>query len=455
MTGKLHHNSDTAQAAGASCAKLAGNLHDETDGFRMPRGYQVNRLPRSVQSLGTTAPDAEPFRKREPIGSPEWVADLEYVWRTRVAAPIASLAARAKKRRRQAKELGSYEIGNTHDGNVSGAFEPYRVALIRSAEWCDDRARALAMARSDIVEACGQRWRSVRCGCKSLELRVGCEQPQLCGTCRRRHWRAWSQRITLGLDEAIRRERAHYYRTPHYRRRGMTPGLYLITLTAPHSGDLATDRERMGAAVRKLFKHATKWGWWRTYALTWEATSGEDGKGHMHAHLAVISSWVPYTSEQAQGADVDVWSPRRRGERREQPRGLHEVWRDAMPGALVVDIKPPGKRGKGSDAARVGAEYLAKYVTKGIEPICFTGRKAGELLIAFRSRRKVTTSAGFWQHRSPECEHCKELWRSVGAPVSLQSLLPGAVLRSKAEALGYWIPRGGRQVALRWEADGG
>lgn len=447
MTGKLHHNYDTGQPAGASCKLRSSNLHDETDGFRMPRGFAVDRLPRSVQSLGTTATDPEPLRKKEPLGSPEWVADLEYVWRTRVAAPIASLTARAKKRRRQARAFER----ESPDGST-GAW--LRVGCLRSAEWADERARAMAMPRADIVEACGQRWRAVRCGCTSIELRVGCEQPQLCGACRRRHWRQWSQRITLGLDEAIRRERSRYFRTPSYRRRGMTPGLYLITLTAPHSGDLAADRDRMGVAVRKLFKHATKWGWWRTYALTWEATAGDDGLGHMHAHLAVISSWVPYTSEQATTDHAsEAMTPRRRGERRELPRGLHEVWRDAMPGALVVDIKPPGKRAKGVDAARVGAEYLAKYVTKGVDPHEFTGRKAGELLIAFRCKRKVTTSAGFWQRRSPECEHCKELWRSVGAPVSLQQLLPGAVLRSKAEALGYWIPRGGRQVTLRW--DGG
>lgn len=409
---------------------MNGNIHDETDGFRMPRGHDVDRRSRKVQSLGTTAPSAEPFRKKPPLGTSEWVADLEYVWRKRVAAPMAALEARAKRRRRQAR---AFEREALKVGDPSlGAW--LRVGCLRSAEWAEDRARALAMSRADIVEGCGERWRSVRCGCTTVELRVGCEQPQLCGTCRRAHWQLWRRRITLAMDFALGVERAKFFRTPSYRRRGMKPGIYLITLTAPHSGDLATDRERMGKAVRTLLKEANREDWWRTYALTWEATAGEDGKGHMHAHLAVISSWVPYTRDNGTG------------------RGLHEVWRDAMPGALVVNVSPPCK---GGDEAAIGAQYLAKYVTKGVDPSEFTGRKAGELLIAFRSKRKVTTSAGFWQRLPPECEHCKQLWQSLGAPMSLQKLLPGAVLRSMAERMGYWVPRGGPQVGLRWDGDSG
>jgi hypothetical protein len=231
----------------------------------------------------------------------------------------------------------------------------------------------------------------------------------------------------------------------------MKPGIYLITLTAPHSGDLDADRDRMGNAVRKLLKHATKHGWWSTYALTWEATNGSDGNGHMHAHLAVISSWVPYTSEEVTFNDPDAMTPRRKGERRPSRarRGLHDVWRDSMRGAMVLDVRPPA-RGPKADGALSAGVYLAKYVTKGVDPAEFTGRKAGELLVAFRSRRKVSTSAQFWVARDATCECCGDPFTSTGAPCSLQELLPGAVLRSMAERAGWFIPRGDPQVALRW-----
>jgi hypothetical protein len=420
-----------------------GNLHDETDGFRMPKGFVGAGLSRSVQSLGTTAPEAESLRNL--VGPPEWSADLEYVWRTRVADLVKSFQARARRRRRAADRA-----------KARGEFAR-AVGFLRSGEWADERARALAMSRGDVVATCGQRWRTVKCGCSSVDLRVGCDNPTLCEACRKRHSRKWRSRITAAMDAALVEERRAYYATPAYRRRGFRPGIYLITVTAPHSGDLVTDRESMGDAVRALLKHANKYGWWRTYALTWEATAGGDGKGHMHAHLAVISSWVPYSSSDALAGTPDAYTPRRRGERRPVIRGLHEVWRDAMPGALVLDVQAPRS---GADGASTAGEYLAKYVTKGVDPSEFSGRKAGELLVAMRGKRKVSTSAHFWQRPLSCCEHCARPWRSSGAPESLQDIAPGAVLRSMSErarcrgrvnSAGAWVPRGGIQVLVRWD----
>jgi hypothetical protein len=298
---------------------------------------------------------------------------------------------------------------------------------MRSAEWADHRARALAMSRVDVVRGCGQRWREVRCGCSTIQTRVGCDQPQLCMRCRVKHSRKWRGRIVEGIEHGLKRERARWYGTSRERRRGMRPGVYLITLTAPHSGDLERDRKSMGRAVRKMLKHATAAKWWRVYALTWEATKGTVGDGHLHCHMAVISSWVPYTSEQVKGERAEVRDRRGRPTKRGR-MGLRELWADVCPGALVVDVKAPGQA---SNAAYSAGRYLAKYVTKGVDPVEFTGRKAGELLVAFRGRRKVTTSAGFWRPRHGACESCKERYRLTLTPCSLQDLMPGAVLRSQ------------------------
>jgi hypothetical protein len=257
----------------------------------------------------------------------------------------------------------------------------------------------------------------------------------------------WRKRIVAGMERALRGARELWDRTPHYRRRGIRPGIYLITLTGPHSGDLETDRRRMGKAVRKLQKYATAAGWWHTYALTWEVTAGARADGHMHAHLAVVSSWVPYTFRQASRYDAALWAPRRKGERAKRPAiGLRELWAKCMPGARVLDVQAPREGGDGPLAA---GHYLAKYVTKGIDPAEFSGAKAGELLVAFRSRRKVSTSRAFWVAPDTRCACCGEFVRSLGAPCSLQELLPGAVLRSRAERVGYFVERGPPQVALR------
>jgi hypothetical protein len=401
----------------------------------------------AAHDMRATTPRPETDVERGARARAEWWADLEYVWRSRVSPVVDALDARARRRRRQAREAPE-------------DTPRLRVLALRSGEWADHRARALALPRADVLATCGQRWMCIGCGCGDRSLRVGCDQPTLCPACRRKHANKWRRRIVAGMDRALRIERAAWHRTPAYRRRGMRPGIYLITLTAPHSGDLTADRDAMGVGVRKLLKHATKYGWWQTYALTWEATAGRDGLGHLHCHLAVISSWVPYRRREVATDEVDHerWDsespnarprPPRVGRRQyTSERGLHDVWRDAMPGALVVDVKHP--RTNADDALTSGV-YLAKYVTKGVEPAEFTGRKAGELLCAFRSRRKVSTSAGFWPEPERECPCCEERYRLTGTPCSLQDIHPAAVLRSQAERAGWFIPRGAIQSGLRWE----
>lgn len=98
------------------------------------------------------------------------------------------------------------------------------------------------------------------------------------------------------------------------------------------------------------------------------------------------------------------------------------------------------------------ADYLAKYVTKGVDPAVFTGQKAGELLVAWRGKRKVTTSVEFWRperDRSRLCPVCRTVHRATGAPSALRSVAPGAVLQAYAERVGWWVPRGTVQSVMR------
>lgn len=202
----------------------------------------------------------------------------------------------------------------------------------------------------------------------------------------------------------------------------MPPGVYLVTLTGPHSGDLVTDRRVLGEAWRALSKVANAERWWSHYAMTWEATSGASGEGHLHMHVAVLSSWIPYDR-------------------------LHDAWRTVMPGALVLDVQAPKQ---GRRAVGRAANYLAKYVTKGIEPTEFTGRKAGELLVAMRGKRKVTTSRAFWQVTESCCKACKQAWRASRSPDGLQAIAPASCLKAMAERARWWVSRGDPQVAVRW-----
>jgi hypothetical protein len=242
-------------------------------------------------------------------------------------------------------------------------------------------------------------------------------------------------------------------------RRGSKPGVYLVTLTMPHSGDLVTDRRVMGEAWGAISKAASYGGyyrggewkldeagkrvnvggtrsdakWWGHHAVTYEVTGGTKNDGHLHAHAAVISQWVPYEE-------------------------LHAAWREACPGAKHLDVVDPATQAKRSNAhgrkangASTAAEYLAKYVTKGVEPRELTGRKAGEMLVAFRGRRKVTTSRYFWRPlvgRTKHCEGCNECHRLVEAPDGLQTVAPAAVLASLVERTRWKPPRLSPQLTL-------
>lgn len=363
------------------------------------RHRKAPRATRSVQDLGTTA------KLECAQGNPEWQADLEYVWRMRTHDALQLLHKRARRQRRRSRVA---------------RVPTERVELSRSAEWAEHRAQAMALPRSELVAACGKRWRAVACKCGKREVKVGCDQVQLCGTCSKRHWRKWRRRIVRAMDAHVRAARGAWHRDG---RHGRLPGVYLITLTVPHSGSISDDRAKLADGWRALTKRAQPAGWWGAYALTYEVTPGRDGKGHVHVHVAAVSSWVPYEE-------------------------LHAAWR-AITGAVVLDVSAP--HSAGSTRSAKAAEYLAKYVTKGVQANDFTGAKAGELLVAMRGKRKVTTSLHFWtptRDLEKLCPTCGCKSRSCGAPPSLRTVSPGAVLQSMAERIGWWIPRGAVQSTL-------
>lgn len=362
---------------------------------------------------------------------PEWAADMEHVWAVRVREDIERLEKRAKRLRRLA----------VHDGAGIVPTDGERVALLRSAEWCENRARSAALTRRDLVDTCGGRWRVTACACGPREVQVGCEQTTLCESCRKRHWKKWRRRLVRAMDPHLRAAVDLWSRRG---RRGPRPGIYLLTLTAPHSGDLVTDRRTLGDAWRSISKRASYGGyqlgeryserkWWGHHALVYEATSGTKHDGHMHAHVACISQWVPY-------------------------RELRDAWAGEIPGAVIVDCQSPidaqrkaTARGRRTDAVSNAAQYLAKYVTKGVEPTELTGRKAGELLIAMRGRRKVTVSRGFWEptrDREHRCRTCGQMHVMKEAPISLQEHAPAAVFASLVARSRWRPPTGQPRLAL-------
>ena len=193
-----------------------GNLHYEIE----VGGRRRRATTRSVLSQGITA-------KLPPgLGDPEWVNDLEYVWRARTYADVQSLNGRARRLR---KELRSIEAPEAYETSCVWTLARRRATrqqerrLRRSIAWAESRARAMAMKRAEVLASCGGRKRKVRCGCGVFEVDVGCDQTSLCDRCRKRHMRKWRRRIVRAMDAHLRAAVASWNRS----RSGYKPGIYL------------------------------------------------------------------------------------------------------------------------------------------------------------------------------------------------------------------------------------
>lgn len=376
-----------------------------------------------VRNLGRYRSDEFPAAT---AGPERWWADVEHMWRSGTRAEQRRLATRARRlSRRAANPRSTVELTDQRAypglALVVGEVAPaeLRAAWSRSARWARDRSRAMAMARHDVLDACAQRFRTIRCDCGPRELPVGCGQVALCARCAKTYWRRWQKKIQGALELHTLGAQKRWRATPAGERAGMRPGIYLVTLTVPHDGGVAAQREALGRAWRGLTKIAHKYGWWSAYAATYEATPGSDGRGHVHLHVSAISSWIPY-------------------------RELHEHWRRLAPGAEVLDVQAP----RADRTARTAANYLAKYVTKGVEASEFSGQLAGELLVVNRGKRRVTTSVDFWQLAPDPCRLCGAWHRQTGVPLGLHTVAPAGVLRGLAEVEGYWLPRGPTQAEM-------
>jgi hypothetical protein len=408
----------------ASCGTRCGTdrMPDYTIRPAPGRGRRTRRrrLEDKVISAKAATPPrnpAAPRRAHGPAAADEtWWADVEAVWRTGVSAEIQRLERRRSEMQRRAIHLEASTPGCADLHEVSEeSLARRRAAASRSARWARDRAASAALPRAQLLDACDQRQRMVRCGCGSRWVPVGCGQVTLCAGCARRSWKKQRRRVAQSLRAHTKAAQAAWRPSLGGRR----PGIYLLTLTGPHDGGVGAQREALRRAWRTLTKMARAGRWWGAYVMVYECTPGVNGQGHVHIHAAVVSSWIPYAQ-------------------------LHAAWRKAFPGAQVLDVSPPSRANRHLKAS----EYLAKYVSKGVDPLEMSGQLVGKLLIANRNKRRFATSVGFWLTQPRSCELCGLHHVCLGVPRGLRAVVPGGILRAWAERKGVWLARGDPQRSL-------
>lgn len=240
------------------------------------------------------------------------------------------------------------------------------------------------------LRQCGTVIMEVRCdGGRVATVPRPCRQWWVCPTCRGRRANGMRRRIVDGLALAwYRATRGNDARDFRIR---------LTTLTVRHTGDFAADRRRLADAWRGFYKRVTQakdshgrpWLGRFPYVAVWEVTPGRDGLGHPHIHVA----WVG-----PRFVDYGV---------------LARMWR-----AAIGDRKarPPNHQTRvgGGEKSVIGcANYLGKYMSKGVELGGFNDELRAQVLASFYNAHLVLTSHRFWGPK--ECGCCGGRWRLVVA----------------------------------------
>src|SRR5262249_40933305 len=181
------------------------------------------------------------------------------------------------------------------------------------------------------------------------------------------------------------------------RRKKSSKYVILITLTVRHSGDVRADRR----AIQAEWPRFRAWLHHRAgappYFFAWECTNGEDGKGHVHAHIVTIWPWVDWDDA------ISEWKNLTRGR-----------------GSIHFSTKNP--KSKRHYSVQDAAHYCAKYATKG------SSRLMAPIGAAWHasswSTRRYTTSLRFLEPLRHKTACCGASWSVRILPHALRE--PGA-----------------------------
>ena len=224
--------------------------------------------------------------------------------------------------------------------------------------WHQSRARGLGRPFAEKLHNCGKlQCVAVKANGEVVEWKAGCGQ-KMCARCAKKKANKLRHRLRASIE-------AHSAKNKNRR-------IHLLTLTVRDSDDIKRDRDRITTGWRRwrAWWHK-RYGYAFTYAFVWEVTPGQRGQGHVHAHVV---AWLP------------KWWSWSKGQ---------EAWNRAVGGeGGNVDISNQCKAPNAN--AKAAANYVAKYVSKGINLQSMPAELAAQWWCASYMRRGVNVSRGFW-----------------------------------------------------------
>lgn len=259
---------------------------------------------------------------------------------------------------------------------------------VETAEWHRRRARG-QLERVERVRDCGREQLSVSCrdcGTEATVVPASCSAHRLCWPCRARRVKHYTRRFKRARHHALLRKRRHE------RER-------FVTLTVPHSGDVASDAREIRRAWPRFLRALRLYcGGRLTYVKATEIAWRDDAReGHVHLHVWALSAYLP------QRWLAEQWT-------RALSHSYRERARATSRGVAVVDVR----------AARSGVEReLIKYLVKDARWSA-DGRLAyvdadtyGALYAALDGARCVVASVRFWRPEVIACDCCGGQLRPV------------------------------------------
>jgi hypothetical protein len=371
------------------------------------RGAPPPAAPRvlgSEPASVTPRSDATPAPERElalALDGPRRVdgllsADRER-WRAHCQRRADEALARAQTAERNASRAVDPDYQDPLDPFAAALWRDRRADELNAAEHWSRRAQRLAVPFAERAAKCADEAGTVRMDCTTCGLvhtfRVGCKTRASCMPCALIWGRSRAKQVSGGIEGMLAGARREW--REHGAPQKLEPAILLLTLTARDSGDLAADLAKMRESWPKLraWLHARIRASWarrlgcsrdevparlaRTpFALVWEATDGEAGQGHAHAHAAMV---LPYVHVRALSA---AWSGHLASVG--HAGGGHvQLSRDKRTGRVL-------RATSGAGAAR----YLSKYVSKGVFSEDLSAENAAAWVRATYARRVLQASRG-------------------------------------------------------------
>lgn len=285
---------------------------------------------------------------------------VEAHWRNHAQKHSARLRERAGVLRRRARRLGDTARTDWH---------------LARANSCD---RQLA----DVAAECGTKYLVTSCNCEAKARAASCGRYKYCDSCLTARRRQTHARMTKGLAGAL----ASY------------PGaeVYMCTVTTWHSGDITADLKFLKRAVPEFLERSRNFGALGPYVYVYELTNGDDGLGHVHAHIALLARWMDYHGSADQWRAVSARHGRPGTDERKLQVPNYQRGRDGDP-----------RRTQGEVASYLASHSLPSYLCKAEESDGLTDDKLGDWIGATYGKRTVITSKGFWTDKTASvCKCC-------------------------------------------------